>query len=253
MVFEVLIVLLVVAAIARWLSWKRFSRVLVALSVVLFLAVGCGPIPALLLTRLQAPYAVDAPITWASRNAIVLLGAGTVRVPGGGDIEPSPFAYGRIDRAASLYHACKQSGNDCKVEVSGGDAVGTGASEAAIYSAYLQQLGVDSGDLLQESHSMNTWQNAQFSGPILKAYGAQHVWLVSSGIHLRRGSLYFTHFGIETTPEHADYLKAQWSWWPQTWNFWAADIALHEYIGAASYHVYNAMGWNAKPVKPGAL
>jgi uncharacterized SAM-binding protein YcdF (DUF218 family) len=253
MTFDVLIVLLILAAITGWLRWRRSARALCALAVVLFLAVGCGPIPALLLTRLQAPYVSDAPITWAQRNAIVLLGAGTVRIPGDGVVEASPFSYGRIARTAALYHACKQSGNDCKVEVSGGDAVGTGASEAAIYTAYLQQIGVAPGDLLLESHSMNTWQNAQFSRPLLKSYGAQQVLLVSSGIHLRRGSLYFTHFGIETIPVHADYLLARWSWWPQSWNFMAADMAIHEYVGAASYHVYNAMGWNVKAIKPGAL
>ncbi|HZX69226.1 MAG TPA: YdcF family protein, partial [Rhodanobacter sp.] len=141
----------------------------------------------------------------------------------------------------------------CKVEVSGGDARRLGQSEAAIYAENLRQLGVDPADLLLEPRSMNTWQNAQFSGPLLKAAGADRVLLVSSGFHLRRGMLYFTHFGIHATPVRADYVSGIASWKPLSYNFTMADMALHEYVGIARYHWYNAMGWNVQATKPGAL
>ncbi len=75
--------------------------------------------------------------------------------------------------------------------------------------------------------------------------------LVSSGIHLRRGLIYFAHFGVGATPVRADYLRAVWSWLPLSYNFVLADLALHEYTGIARYHVYNAMGWNAARTPPG--
>jgi len=253
MTLDALLILILSAIVLAMLKWRRCSRALLVMAVALLLAVGCGLLPTWLLTRLQSDVAADAPIAWGQRNAIVLLGAGTVRVANGGPVEASLFAYGRISKTAALYRACRQSGNACKVEVSGGDARGLGQSEAAIYAGDLQRLGVDAADLLLEPRSMNTWQNAHFSGPLLKSWGADRVLLVSSGFHLRRGMLYFTHFGIQATPVRADYVDGVLSWWPQSYNFTMADLALHEYVGIARYRFYNAMGWNVQATKPGAL
>ncbi|QRP65356.1 YdcF family protein [Rhodanobacter sp. FDAARGOS 1247] len=253
MTMNALLILIVLASVLAWLRWRRSSRVLFGLAVLLLLATGCGPLPSWLLAHLQAEVVADVPIVWGQRNAIVLLGAGTVRAGDAGSVEASLFAYGRISKAAMLYRACRQAPRECKVEVSGGDARGLGQPEAAIYALDLQRLGVDPADLLLEPRSMNTWQNAQFSGPLLKAYGADRVLLVSSGFHLRRGMLYFNHFGIHATPVRADYVSGVASWKPLSYNFAMADMALHEYAGIARYRWYNAMGWNVEATRPGAL
>lgn len=251
MSLDVLIVLVLLGLGLRVLKWRRAGGVALGLAVLLFLAAGCGPLSAWLLRGLQAPYAQRAAVAWTARNAIVLLGTGTVRTPGGA-VEPTVFANGRIDEALALYRACKAGGNDCRLEVSGGDAWHTGEPEAVAYGDLLQRLGVPTGDLLLEPHSMNTWQNAQFSAPLLRNYGAQRVVLVSSATHLPRASLYFAHFGIKATPVRGDWLRARMGWWPQSWNFMVADLALHEYAGMLRYHVYNAMGWNIRATSPGA-
>jgi uncharacterized SAM-binding protein YcdF (DUF218 family) len=252
MTLTVLLILVLLAIALASLQWRRCSRALLALTVIVGLAIGCGPVPIGLLTRLQSGGAADAPVAWGQRNAIVLLGAGTVRTAGG-QVEAKLSAYGRISKAAMLYRTCRQVGRLCKVEVSGGDAERLGKSEAAVYADDLRQLGVDPADLLLESRSMNTWQNAQFSGPLLRAWGADRVLLVTSGFHLRRSMLYFTHFGIQPTPVRADYLDGEMSWLPLSSNFSMTDVALHEYAGIARYYWYNAMGWNVQATKPGAL
>lgn len=251
MTVNVLLILIVLAMALARLRWRRCSYALLASALALLLATGCGPLPIWLLARLQAGYATQAP-AWGQRNAIVLLGAGTVRATGG-EVEPSLLAYGRISKAAELYRACRQGGRECKVEVSGGDARGLGRPEALVYAGNLQRLGVDAADLLLEPRSMNTWQNAQFSGPLLQAYGADRVLLVSSGYHLRRGLLYFAHFGVHAEAVRADYVDGVRSWLLLSYNFAMADLALHEYAGIARYRVYNAMGWNVRATKPGAL
>lgn len=251
MSLNLLIVLVLLALVLRVLKRQRMAGTAWVLAVLVFLATGCGPLPAWLLRGLQAPYAARPVVAWAPRNAIVLLGVGTVRTPDGA-VEPALFAHGRIDEALLLYRECKASGNDCKLEVSGGDALHTGQPEAAVYGALLQRLGVPASDLLLEARSMNTWENARFSAPLLHDYGAQRVVLVSSAVHLSRASLYFAHFGIVATPVHGDWLKANLGWWPQSWNFTVTDAALHEYTGVLRYHVYNAMGWNVRATSPGA-
>jgi uncharacterized SAM-binding protein YcdF (DUF218 family) len=252
MSLDLLIWLVLLGLLLRGVKWKRSGTTLLALAVALFVVEGCGWLPSWLLHGLQAPYAQRATIAWAPRNAIVLLGAGTTRVPGG-VVEPGLFANGRINEALVLYRECRAGGNDCKLEVSGGDALHTGASEAAVYANLLMRMGVPASDLLLEPRSMNTWQNARFSAPLLRRYGAQRVVLVSSATHLRRASLYFRHFGTRTTPVRGDWLQAGTGWWPRSRNFATTDLALHEYAGLLRYRVYNAMGWNIRATRPGSL
>jgi len=251
MSLDVLIVLVLLGVALRALKWRRTAAVALGLAVLLFLATGCGLLPAWLLQNLQGPYARRPAIAWAPRNAIVLLGAGAQRAADG-TAEPGEPAHSRINEAFALYRACKASGMDCRLEVSGGDARHIGEPEAEVYAAVLERMGVATADLLLEPRSMNTWQNAQFSAPLLRGYGAQRVVLVSSATHLHRASLYFAHFGIAATPVRSDWLKERMDWWPQSWNFAVTDLALHEYVGVLRFHVYNAMGWNAQETDPGA-
>jgi uncharacterized SAM-binding protein YcdF (DUF218 family) len=208
-------------------------------------------VPAWLLGDLQSAYDVKPKIEWSKRNAIVLLGAGTEKIAHTDSVEPGTFSYARLVEAAGLYNDCRKTESDCKIVVSGGDAQHTGSPEATVYRSTLLKLGIDAADVLLESDSMNTWQNAQFTSAALRRYDADRVLLVSSGIHLRRSVLYFTHFGVTATPVRADYLRAVLSPLPLSYNFTVADFALHEYVGIARYHVYNALGWNPVRQHPG--
>jgi uncharacterized SAM-binding protein YcdF (DUF218 family) len=239
-----LILLLIALVLMR--RRRIAGRVFMLLAVAWLFFAGCGPLTGMLLGHLQAGYAPDV-AHWGQRNAIILLGAGTVR-SGVGAIEPSLYANGRILRAAELYRACKATGADCKVEVSGGDAMKLKQAEADVYAISLDRLGVPRADLVLESHSMNTFQNAQFSKPLLISYGADKVVLVSSAVHLRRATLYFAHFAIHGEPVRGDYVTARYDWLPTSENLSFADFAIHEYIGVWRYHLYNAMGWNVAKI-----
>lgn len=249
MIFISFVVLLSLALVARWLRWRWLAGGLVALAALLFVLIGCGPLPRWMMNDLQAPYAVRPALQWAPSNAIVLLTGDSVNVPHAG-VEPSPGVYARIAEAAVLYHDCRLAGVVCRLLVSGGDPSRLGTTLAASYAVVLRGLGVANDDLILESRSNTTWQNAKFCRPLLAALGAPRVWLVSSGFHLRRSVLYFAHFGIATTPVRADYWRANISGWPSALNFVLTDIAVHEYLGIARYYVYNAMGWNAPKLPP---
>jgi uncharacterized SAM-binding protein YcdF (DUF218 family) len=246
MTFSIFLLLAALAVVL--LAWRRRrSGIAAAAAAVVWLwLAGCGPLTGWLLGSLQDGFPTAA-TRWGSRNVIILLGAGTVRGDGG-DVEPALYANARILKAAQLYHACKASGADCRLEVSGGDAVGLKRSEADTYASVLQDVGVPRGDLLLEGRSRNTFENARFSKPLLDQYGADHVVIVSSGVHLKRALLYFAHFGVQGQAVRADYVRARYDWLPGTDNLFYADFALHEYVGVWRYHVYNALGWNAPRV-----
>lgn len=249
MLLSLIVVLTLLAGLAFWRRWRRLAGTCAALAALLLVLAGSGVLPRLLLQQLQAPYAQRSALTWAPHNAIVLLTGGSIRVPHD-DVEPGISAYGRIAEAAVLYHACHQAGVDCELLVSGGDPEHRGTALAVSYARVLRGLGVPDEDLILESRSNNTWQNAQFSRPLLAKLDAPKMWLVSSAWHLRRSVLYFDHFGIGATPVRADYLHAELDPWPSAQNLMLTDVALHEYLGVLRYHVYNAMGWNVPAMKP---
>lgn len=193
---------------------------------------------------LQAPYAARPNITWASRNAIVVLGAGNTLIFATGEITPPVTAGNRLIESYTLYRECKRTSNDCKLIVSGGDGSHVGKSEAAVYGDSLLRMGVNRDDLMLESRSMSTWQNAQFVQPMLKAYAPQRVVLVTSAMHMRRAQKAFEHFGIDALPVRGDYVGLWYSWLPNSQSLALTDRCLHEYAGLLVYDIYNAMGWN---------
>jgi uncharacterized SAM-binding protein YcdF (DUF218 family) len=235
-----------------WLGWRRSGYGALALSLALFIGIGCGPLPALLLEDLQRSYPAHVAIQPARVTAIILLGNGTEEVgaPPTHAVEVGPLAYGRIVKALELYRACQRVNATCFVLVSGGDPQHHGASEAAVYGAQLTRLGVSPGDLVLEERSLNTFQNAQYTAPLLAARSPDQVFLVSSGSHLRRGLLYFAHFGLQPRAVRADFVSAMRSPLPLSYNFLAADLALHEYEGVLRYFVYQRMGWNVPATRP---
>jgi uncharacterized SAM-binding protein YcdF (DUF218 family) len=247
MILGMCAVLLIVGLLLRRWRWRRTGASVLWLSVLLLLLAACGPLPRWLLSGLQAPYATRTAADWAQRNAIVLLGAGTERA--GADLEPGLFAYGRISVAAELYRSCHTAERDCKVLISGGDPQKHGIAEAVVYGKELERLGVPASDQIIESKSLSTWQNAQFSRPLLDGYQPERAWLVSSGLHLRRSLIYFAHFGMHPEPVRGDFVAATLDAWPSAWNLALTDAALHEHVGIWRYDVYNVLGWNPPAIK----
>jgi uncharacterized SAM-binding protein YcdF (DUF218 family) len=90
-----------------------------------------------------------------------------------------------------------------------------------------------------EANSEDTWQNAEFSAPLLRAAGIESVYLVSDAWHLRRASMAFAHFGIATTPAPLRYDR--WphfrfdDFMPHASSFLHSYYAMHEWIGCVYY------------------
>jgi len=224
---------------------RRTAAVLAASAIMLLVSSGCGLLAAPMLSDLQTQFVKLPQVSWGPSNAIVVLGVGTTKVDG--MVEPSPFAYGRMLRALELYGSCKNHGR-CRIVLSGGDPQHHGASEAAVYAAELVKAGVDRTDIVLDEASRNTWENAKFTRALLEREGADNIVLVTAALHMKRSLLYFAHFGIAAAPVRADAVESELSLQPNGMNIAYCDIALHEYIGIAQYHVYNALGWNASPL-----
>jgi uncharacterized SAM-binding protein YcdF (DUF218 family) len=248
----VISILVVLGLALVWLGWRRSGYCALALALALLIGIGCGPLTAVWLEDLQSGYAAHVTVRPAHVTAIVLLGNGTEQVglPRSHTVEVGPLAFGRIVKAAELYQACKRVNATCFVLISGGDPQHHGASEAAVYGAQFMRLGIPPVDLVLEERSLNTFQNAQYTAPLLAARSPDQVFLVSSGLHLRRCLLYFAHFGLHPHPVRADSVSVIRGPLPLSYNFLAADLALHEYEGVVRYFIYQRMGWNVPATGP---
>jgi uncharacterized SAM-binding protein YcdF (DUF218 family) len=235
---------LVASAGFALLDRRRTTAIAIAAALIAFEAVGSGLIPSLLLETLQSRSVVEDNPAWGERNVIIVLGDGTVRLPGQSIVKPAIMAYSRILEAIRLYTLAKKSDHQCTILISGGDASGTGVTEADNYRAEMMQLGVADTDILLDRRSMNTFQNAEFTDPILHEQRFDKLFLVTSGLHLPRALLYFSYFSIYPKPCVADYIVPPMSILPTGYNFTIADLAAHEYIGILRYYIYNFLGWN---------
>jgi len=262
-----LILLLLLISFLALLFKKRKAGVLFFIAgLALSWLIGCGVLPEQLLNGLQTQRPMTRP-EWKSSNVIVLLGAGLVRWPNTDKVTSGIFGYSRVSEAARLYRSCSEPApgqnieqfiepksikkRECRILASGGDPGKLGALESEVMLRDLTGLGVPFADVILESKSNNTFQNAQFSSEILKARPFDKIILVTSGMHARRSRAYFSRFVDKVEVAPSDHLVAIQSTLPLAYNFTVMDFALHEYAGLLRFRIYNQFGWNPERPKPG--
>ena len=239
------ICLLISLILVGFKKWK-FALSGLIITLLLIFSIGSGFIPELLTNNLQIyPHSHDP--QWREDNAIIVLGFGVVKWLPGNRLFIPPLGASRIHETAQLYFSCKKQSPRCKIITSGGDIGKFGTSEAELMAENLKDLGVSPDDIILESESRNTFQNAEFVSRILKQNQFNRVVIVTSGLHMRRALRYFAHFSIVLVPTPSDYWTPIPSAWPLSYNFAIMDMALHEYIGLIRYQIYNLMGWNSNP------
>src|SRR5260370_5728992 len=171
---------------------RKTTATAMAAALVSYEAAGSGFVPSLLVENLQSRFIVEDNPAWGKRNAVIVLGDGTVHFPDQPIVRPAVLAYSRIVEAVRLYFLAKRNHCPCSIVISGGDASRTGVTEAENYRAEMLRLGVE--DSVPEGRSLNTFQNAEFTEEILRGQPFDKLFLVTSGLHLRRALLYFGHF-----------------------------------------------------------
>jgi len=238
-------ILMTIATILAIYKRQRASLIMLCVTLVCFILIGNGVIGSILLKGLELPFANTTPTEWKHKNAIILLGGGTIKQRTINLVQPTIIAYSRLSETTRLYQSCIKSKNKCTVIISGGDPLNNGVSEAAIYRDYLVSLGIKNNDILLESKSMNTYQNAKFTSELLKKEKFDQVLLVTSCFHLKRSLLDFAHTNIHPKPIPSDFIALHLSALPCSYNFLITDFVVHEYIGIAQVWVYDFLGWNS--------
>jgi uncharacterized SAM-binding protein YcdF (DUF218 family) len=142
-------------------------------------------------------------------------------VLGGGD-------QGRIREAVTLW----RQGVAPRLLLSGGAPAVPGLSQAQLMARQAEHMGVPRADLLLETRSLTTLQNALFTLPIMERQGFRSAVVVSSSWHMRRASWLFgsvyqgSGIRLTFTPAPDPYYR------PSRWYLSATDAVLtvSEYV-----------------------
>jgi uncharacterized SAM-binding protein YcdF (DUF218 family) len=221
---------------------RKARRAIAIAGIALFWLIAAGWLAAPLIAWSQAGVVPAEHPAMHGRTVLILLGAGTQRRDDA-SLAPPPDGLARIRKTAELYRTCRQHAERCTVIVSGGDPQHHGATEAATYAPYLIAAGVARDDLILESRSRNTYENAKFTIPILRSRYDDTSILVTSACHMRRALLMFERFGLAPQPVYANRRDANPGLLPRWRNLANAERALQELIGIAQFHVYRWLGW----------
>ena len=185
-----------------WRCWRAGQkRIASALAVLTFLfyLLSTSMVADFFLSRLEAAYEPPAD---PQGDVIIMLGGGATQdtpdVDGQGELCSSP-----ANRLLTTVRLQKKLG--VPIILSGGQVYADSGAEARIAQRVLLSLGVNPEDIIIETKSLNTSQNARYSKEIMEEYGFQRPIVVTSAFHMRRAALNFRKVGVKIVPYPADY------------------------------------------------
>jgi uncharacterized SAM-binding protein YcdF (DUF218 family) len=139
---------------------------------------------------LERPLVVREPLR--PLDAIVVLGA-----PLGPRDALTPILAERVAAAAALWRA-----GAGRVVVATGGVTGGSRAEADVIAAALRASGVP--EVIAETASRTTLENARLCRPILEARRVRSLWIVTQPYHGRRGARLFRQAGFDAHVWHID-------------------------------------------------
>jgi uncharacterized SAM-binding protein YcdF (DUF218 family) len=238
--------------LALWLCYRRSRKAYIPILLALTIVAIAGNIQVgnRLIASLERQYLplVDPP----PADAIVILGGGT-RNNESPRIMPDLSDRGdRLIYGAKLY----QDGAAPKIILSGGRIqwYGGDSSEAKSMATILELFDIPRADMILESRSLNTHDNAIFTKEILQREQLKRILLVTSAAHMPRSLAIFRRAKIDAIPAPADFMVSDrnliesryskqsriLSLIPTSESLDFTTQALKEYIGM---FIYRLRGW----------
>ncbi|MFW6381222.1 MAG: YdcF family protein [Bacillota bacterium] len=214
----------------RSISMKALSLLLLILMVFIFTGLGVK------LMVLPLENWIDySQYNYKEKYPVVVLGGGIHYDAGPEGSELSPITLQRLVKGWKLYREL-----ETPLIFTGGTGVGhAGDSEAGIAGDWLQEAGVDPGNIFLEKNARTTYENGLYVRQWLEKRDQSAVYLVTSAVHMPRSLAVFKNQGIEALPVAGGFLYSHSLGWldylPNRGALNANLSALHEIIGIAWY------------------
>ncbi len=187
----------------RWRGARSWGRAFHLAGCLVLLALSSPPVGEGLLHSLEDDYPGLAAEALPPAQAIVVLG-GVTQPP----IGPR-FSIDVDEGFDRLLHGMRlwRLGKAKLLVLSGGSIpylAGSSATEAASLCSLALEYGVDPGAVLLEERSRNTYENALYTGQLLRERDLSRVLLVTSAFHMPRSVACFRRQGLEVIPAATD-------------------------------------------------
>lgn len=120
--------------------------------------------------------------------------------------------------------------------LSGGAIFGSSKAEALIMADYLTSMGVNMENIITDTLSRNTKENAKNIETIVTENQFKKTVLITSGYHLKRSIILFKKRNINFIPSASDIIISEKNFsisdlMPESYSLYLSSIAFHEYAG----------------------
>lgn len=195
---------LLLAKFLRNAKWKKYSLT-VSILILLFFSnkflsnqvIKAWETQTITLSSIETPYDIGILLSGYARNANFLLNDDYFFELGGG--------ANRLTQTIELYRLGKIK----KILISGGSAtiLTKTFSESENTKVFLMRLGIPESDILIESKSRNTYENAFYTKQFLEQekLQGQKLLLITSAFHIFRAEKCFKKVGLTVTPFSVDW------------------------------------------------
>ena len=187
--------------------------------------------------------AADAPS--GGRTAVIVMGSGSFTTRDWEDNSysmPDPVGASRALEAARVFHMVRPD-----IVISSGGKTNPnqpGVATAVAMREALLQLGVPDSQIVVQTNSRNTREEAIANLQVCQSLNIDHLIVVTSDFHMRRTAGAFRAVGVEIVPAIArqSWQARQWfeRWLPSDLGMLTASLAAHEVLGLG---YYRARGW----------
>ena len=164
--------------------------------------------------------------------------------------QPAHDRFNFSDRANRFTNALElyKSGKIKKILITGGKGqlmLGGEPREAPHTKAFLLKIGIPESDIIIESQSRNTYENAAYTQQLLKERGLQdqRLLLITSAWHMPRAIRCFEAVELEVTPFSVDFLSEELQavpdkvFLPNARAFYLWELILKEWVGIVAYRI----------------
>ncbi len=141
----------------------------------------------------------------AAAGAIVVLGCRTI-----GD-RPSRALQSRLKQALDLHKLMSNHYQQAVPLLVSGGRRWEGHSEAEVMKRWLGEQGIAEQQIVTETRSRTTYENAKFSAALLRERNVETVALVTSDFHVQRAQRLFEKQGLTVLPKPATTSLSLWA------------------------------------------
>lgn len=215
---------------------QKAGKCLIAIGLLLLLAFSTYPFASAIIRPLERHYPA---INVLEQKDVNKLGAKYIVVLGGSQVcDPtinitSQFNPSSLVRLIEGIHLHRQI-PDSKLILSGGRSKYEPTTNAELMRRMALSLGVKKENIMLETDSKNTYEEAKF---LKNMMGDEKFILVTSASHMPRSMALFKKFGMEPIPTPTNHLVKESSkmppqgFFPNADNIKMVEVAFYEYLG----------------------